>query len=55
MEVSHCECCHADGDPGVLQKGGGGKKERKGSKKEKLEELILIFHVQEVELSECRG
>lgn len=24
MEVSRCECCHADGDPGVLQKGRGG-------------------------------
>lgn len=27
MEVSRCECCHADGDPGVLQKGRGGKEE----------------------------
>lgn len=36
-------------------KRGGGKKGRKGSKKERLEELILTFHVQEVELSECRG
>lgn len=32
MEVSHCECCHADGDPGVLQKGVGQKKERKKEK-----------------------
>lgn len=28
MEVSRCECCHADGDPGVLQKGRGGGKRR---------------------------
>lgn len=28
MEVSRCECCHADGDPGVPQKGRGGGKRR---------------------------
>lgn len=28
MEVSRCECCHADGDPGVLQKERGGGKRR---------------------------
>lgn len=38
MEVSRCECCHADGDPGVLQKGRGGgelktEKTREGEKK----------------------
>lgn len=36
MEVSHCECCHADGDPGVLQRGGREKKE--GSKKRQEQE-----------------
>lgn len=38
MEVSRCECCHADGDPGVLQKGRGGKrriKNRENSRGEK--------------------
>lgn len=41
MEVSRCECCHADGDPGVLQKGRGGargelktEKTREGKKNE---------------------
>lgn len=29
MEVSRCECCHADGDPGVLQK----RRERRGREK----------------------
>lgn len=40
MEVSRCECCHADGDPGVLQKGRRGgrgelktEKTREGEKK----------------------
>lgn len=33
MEVSRCECCHADGDPGVLQKGRGGRiKNRENSR-----------------------
>lgn len=32
MEVSRCECCHADGDPGVLQKGRGARGELKTEK-----------------------
>lgn len=71
MEVSRCECCHADGDPGVLQKGGeekeeGMKKNRelKGKISVKRDGALCFYFLdtscldragQEVRLIDCRG
>lgn len=33
MEVSRCECCHADGDPGVLQKRGRRRRRTKTARR----------------------
>lgn len=62
MGESRCECFHADGDPGVLQKGGDVKKECKCEEKEEvllsrkrevLLNVLLSHTIQEVNLLLC--